>query len=70
MAATASEKPLSMRERDVLRGVKRGLTTKEIASELYLSEGTVRNYLSEAISKMRCASRLDAVRHAESMGWL
>ncbi|GLV14648.1 putative transcriptional regulatory protein YvfU [Alicyclobacillus hesperidum] len=70
MAAIASENPLSMRERDVLRGVKNGLTTKELARDLSLSEGTVRNYLSEAISKMNCTSRQDAVRRAESMGWL
>lgn len=62
--------PLTDRERQVLRLAGEGRPTAAIASELYLSEGTVRNYLSEAISKLDAANRVEAARIARQKGWL
>lgn len=68
--AWGEEDPLTDRERQVLRLAGEGRPTASIASELYLSEGTVRNYLSEAISKLRAANRVEAARIARQKGWL
>lgn len=62
--------PLTDRERQVLRLAGEGRPTAAIAAELYLSEGTVRNYLSEAISKLDAANRVEAARIARQKGWL
>jgi two-component system response regulator DesR len=62
--------PLTDRERQVLRYAGEGSTGAEIAERLSLSEGTVRNYLSEAISKLGAANRTDAARIARQKGWL
>jgi two-component system, NarL family, response regulator DesR len=62
--------PLSDRERQVLRLAADGRSGPEIAAELHLSEGTVRNYLSEAISKVGGRNRVDAARIARTKGWL
>ena len=62
--------PLTERERQVLRHAGEGKSTAEIARQLHLSEGTVRNYLSEAISKLDAANRTDAFRLARDAGWL
>jgi two-component system, NarL family, response regulator DesR len=62
--------PLTDRERQVLRLAGDGLASSEIASQLNLSEGTVRNYLSEAISKLGAANRVEAARIARTKGWL
>lgn len=62
--------PLSDRERQVLRLAGEGRTSAEIAKELRLSEGTVRNYLSEAISKLDAGNRVEAARIARDKGWL
>jgi two-component system response regulator DesR len=62
--------PLSSRERDVLVASREGTTVAEIASRLYLSEGTVRNYLSAAIAKTGARNRAEASRIAEDKGWL
>ena len=62
--------PLSDRERQVLRSAEEGQTSALIAEELGLSEGTVRNYLSEAISKLGVANRIEAARLARQKGWL
>ncbi|HUI83579.1 MAG TPA: response regulator transcription factor [Candidatus Binatia bacterium] len=62
--------PLTDRERQVLRLAGEGMATLDIANELKLSEGTVRNYLSEAISKLGAANRVEAARIARSKGWL
>jgi two-component system response regulator DesR len=62
--------PLTDRERQVLRRAGEGLSSSEIAAEFGLSEGTVRNYLSEAISKLGAANRVEAARIARSKGWL
>jgi len=62
--------PLTDRERQVLRQAGDGASSAEIASRLNLSEGTVRNYLSEAISKLGAANRVEAARIARQKGWL
>ena len=62
--------PLTDRERQVLRLAGEGLSSGDIAAELSLSEGTVRNYLSEAISKMGAGNRVEAARLARTKGWL
>ncbi|MFN2460557.1 MAG: response regulator transcription factor [Candidatus Velthaea sp.] len=62
--------PLSDRERTVLRLAGEGMTSSAIAGTLHLSEGTVRNYLSEAIGKVGGANRIEAARIARERGWL
>ena len=62
--------PLTDRERQVLRLAGDGRASVDIAAELGLSEGTVRNYLSEAISKLGAANRVEAARIARTKGWL
>jgi len=62
--------PLNERERQVLRLTSEGINTSDIAIELNLSAGTVRNYLSEAIDKLGATNRNDAARIARSKGWL
>jgi two-component system, NarL family, response regulator DesR len=62
--------PLTARERDVLVAARPGATVAEIAGKLFLSEGTVRNYLSAAIAKAGARNRAEAVRTAEERGWL
>ncbi|GAB4366217.1 MAG: response regulator transcription factor [Bryobacter sp.] len=62
--------PLSDRERQALRMAGEGLSNSDIAGKLHLSEGTVRNYLSEAIGKLGAANRIEAARIARQKGWL
>jgi two-component system response regulator DesR len=62
--------PLSDRERQVLRLASGGATGGDIANELGLSEGTIRNYLSEAITKLGAKNRVEAARLARDKGWL
>jgi two-component system, NarL family, response regulator DesR len=62
--------PLTPREVDVLRLAALGQPAMEIASHLYLSVGTVRNYLSRVIGKTGARNRIDAIRIAEGEGWL
>ena len=62
--------PLSDRERQVLRLAGEGRTSVEIAQALGLAEGTVRNYLSEAIGKLGAGNRVEAARIAREQGWL
>lgn len=62
--------PLTDRERQVLRLAAEGQTTARIAADIHLSEGTVRNYLSEAISKLGAGNRVEAARIARDRGWL
>ncbi|HVX43646.1 MAG TPA: response regulator transcription factor [Mycobacteriales bacterium] len=71
-AAALSEgpNPLSDREREVLRRTADGSTVADIAGRLFLSEGTVRNYLSAAIQKTGARNRLEAVNAAREKGWL
>jgi two-component system response regulator DesR len=69
-AWTADPDPLSDRERQILQRAGDGRSSAEIATELRLSEGTVRNYLSEAIAKLGATNRTDAARIARTRGWL
>jgi two-component system response regulator DesR len=62
--------PLTPRERDVLEASSDGGTIAEIARQLYLSEGTVRNYLSACIQKTGARNRAEALRIASERGWL
>ena len=62
--------PLNERERQVLRLAGEGRSSAEIAAQLNLSQGTVRNYLSEAIGKLGVANRIEAYRLARQRGWL
>ena len=62
--------PLSDKERHALRLAKEGLTTQDIAKKLFLSAGTVRNYLSSASSKLNAKNRIEAARIAHQNGWL
>jgi len=69
-AWSAEEDPLTDRERQTLRLAADGATSGDIAAKLNLSEGTVRNYLSEAISKLGASNRIEAARIARAQGWL
>ena len=71
-AAVLSEgdNPLTEREREVLAASEGGATIEDIAATLYLSEGTVRNYLSTAIKKLGARNRVEAARLVEKKGWL
>ncbi|WP_020655859.1 response regulator transcription factor [Massilia niastensis] len=62
--------PLTERERQVLRLAGEGRSSADIARQVHLSEGTVRNYLSEAISKLGAGNRVEAYRTARDAGWL
>jgi len=69
-ARKTAEDPLSERERQILTRAGEGRSSAEIAAQLRLSEGTVRNYLSDAINKLGATNRVDAARIARSRGWL
>jgi two-component system response regulator DesR len=70
VAAWGEEDPLTERERQVLRLAGEGVKSADIAERLHLSQGTVRNYLSEAIGKLGAANRIEAYRSARAKGWL
>jgi two-component system, NarL family, response regulator DesR len=67
---TAGENPLTDRERQVLRRAAEGPPAKDIAAELFLSAGTVRNYLSSSIAKTGARTRIEAIRIAHDSGWI
>jgi two-component system, NarL family, response regulator DesR len=69
-ALEVPDSPLSPRETDVLRAFAAGADPAEIASSLFLSYGTVRNYLAAAVTKLDARNRVDAVRIAAEAGWL
>jgi two-component system response regulator DesR len=69
-ALSEGDNPLTEREREVLAASEGGATIEDIAARLYLSEGTVRNYLSTAIKKLGARNRVEAARLAERKGWL
>ncbi|WP_051752968.1 response regulator transcription factor [Streptosporangium amethystogenes] len=69
-ALRSADNPLTRRELDVLRLVARGARSGEIADQLFLSVGTVRNHLSRIMCKTQARNRLDAVRIADDSGWL
>ncbi len=62
--------PLSDRERQILRLAEAGLSNKQIAAELSLSVGTIRNYLTDAMHKLSATNRIEAFRSARELGWL
>lgn len=70
MSALEDNDPLTEKERKALRFASEGLKTAEIAQKLFLSEGTIRNYLSESIAKLNATNRVDAARIAKQKGWL
>lgn len=70
IAGISDQDPLTERERQALRLAEQGLSTSAIAKRLHLSEGTVRNYLSECMSKLYASSRGQAARIAREKGWL
>jgi len=67
---SGAQDPLTERERQVLRLAGEGASSADIARQIHLSEGTVRNYLSEAISKLGAGNRVEAYRLARDAGWL
>ena len=69
-ALSEGDNPLTEREREMLAASEGGATIEDIAARLYLSEGTVRNYLSTAIKKLGARNRVEAARLAERKGWL
>ena len=69
-ALSEGNNPLTEREREVLAAATRGASIAEIADSLFLSEGTVRNYLSVAIQKVGAHNRVEAAHIAEQKGWL
>jgi len=69
-ALETGESPLTPREADVLRAAEEGISTEQIATKLALSSTTVRNYLSNAITKLGGRNRIDAIRIARDAGWL
>ncbi|MFD0887996.1 response regulator transcription factor, partial [Streptosporangium algeriense] len=69
-AITGRPNPLSPREAEVLRRAGEGADLAEIAAELFLSKGTVRNYLGAVVTKLDARNRLDAVRIAAENGWI
>lgn len=70
LTAFDSSDPLTDRERQVLRLAGEGLSNADIGRRLHLAEGTVRNYLSEAIGKLAADNRIEAWRIARDQGWL
>ena len=70
VAAWDGADPMTDRERDVLRLAADGLPNSEVAASLHLAEGTVRNYLSTAITKLGVRNRIEAARLARDRGWL
>jgi two-component system response regulator DesR len=70
LEAWSGDDPLNDRERQVLRLAGEGLPAADIAEQLHLSQGTVRNYLSEAIGKLGVGNRIEAYRLARQKGWL
>ena len=69
-AALVGPNPLTEAERRVLRCVRDGADTAEIATRLFLSVGTVKNHVSRAIQKLDVRNRAEAVRAAEQNGWI
>lgn len=65
----SEDNPLTEREMDVLGLIADGKNTKEIASELTLSAGTVRNYISTILDKLQVKNRIEAITHSKEKGW-
>jgi two-component system, NarL family, response regulator DesR len=69
-ALSEGDNPLTGRERDVLKASLEGVSIADIAAQLYLSEGTVRNHISAAIQKLNVHNRMEAAHLAQERGWL
>lgn len=69
-ALTEADCPLSERELEVLRAARTGASVAEIAAQVHLAQGTVRNYLSAAMSKLGASTRHAAAHHAWQQGWI
>ena len=69
-ALDAGTSPLTPRETDVLRAAAGGASTDQIGASLFLSPATVRNYLSNALTKLNARNRIDAIRIAREAGWI
>jgi len=69
-ALSDGDNPLTPRERDVLRASLDGASIADIATQFYLSEGTVRNHISTAIQKLNARNRMEAAHLAREKGWL
>lgn len=69
-AMSPAESPLTQRELDVIGAAAEGSPISEIAASLFLTEGTVRNYLSRSAAKLCARSRIDAIRIARESGWI
>ena len=65
-----SHNPLTNQEKIILLKIKEGLPNKEIANALFLSEGTIRNYISNILTKLNCKNRTEAVKKSTEEGWL
>jgi len=70
MAYTTNESPLTKREEEVMKLIADGRDTKEIANQLYLTNGTVRNYISGILDKLGVKNRVEAVSRFKENGWL
>ena len=66
----SNSNPLSNQEKIILKKIKEGLSNKEIANELFLSDGTVRNYISNILTKLNCKNRMEAVKIVDNNGWV
>lgn len=64
------ENPLSKQEENVLKLIAAGMTSKEIASQLYLSDGTIRNYTTSIFSKLGVNNRVEAINKAQENEWI
>lgn len=62
--------PLTEREIEILKLVREGMSVKEASKSLFLSNGTIRNYISESIAKLEAKNRMEAVKIAEDKGWI
>ncbi|GEN46330.1 response regulator transcription factor [Alkalibacillus haloalkaliphilus] len=62
--------PLTEREVQVVKLIAEGKSTKEIAQELYLTHGTVRNYISIVFDKLEVSNRIEAISKVKEKGWL
>ncbi|WP_099973986.1 response regulator transcription factor [Lactobacillus terrae] len=67
---TAEENPFNERETEIIKMISDGSKTADIANTLFLSEGTVRNYISSILSKTGSSSRIEAINVANDHGWI
>ncbi|WP_342512324.1 response regulator transcription factor [Sporosarcina sp. FSL K6-1522] len=64
------DNPLTARGQDILKLAAEGKTSKEISAQLFLSAGTVRNYMSEILQKLEAKNKIEAIATAEEKGWI